>query len=77
MGLKAFYNGDVEFNELVHKVCALSYVPVEDVVKVYEDQIVSVIEEKIENNETWNEGPEIFLKNMLSTWTVLGLVRLA
>ena len=37
LGLKAFYNGDVEFNELVHKVCALSYVPVEDVVKVYED----------------------------------------
>ena len=42
-GLKAFYNGDVEFNELFHKVYELSYVPVEDVVKVYEDQIVSVI----------------------------------
>ena len=28
LGLKAFYNGDVEFNELVHKVYALSYVPV-------------------------------------------------
>ena len=50
--------------------------PVEDVVKVYEDQIVSVIVKKIKNNETWNEGSEE-LENMLSTWTLLGLVRLA
>ena len=37
LGLKVFYNGDVEFNKLVPKVYALSYVPVEDVVKVYKD----------------------------------------
>ena len=34
LGLKAFYNGDVEFSELVHKVYALSYVPIEDVMNV-------------------------------------------
>jgi len=28
------------------------------VVKVYEEHIVAVIEEKIENDETWNEGSE-------------------
>ena len=33
-------------------VYVLSYKPFEDVVKVYEDQIVSVSEETIENNET-------------------------
>ena len=52
LGLKEFYNGDVEFNKLVHKVFALGYVPVEDLVKVYEEHIVAIIEEKIENDKT-------------------------
>ena len=39
----------------MHKVFALSYLPVEDVVKVYEENIVAVIKEKIKNDETWNE----------------------
>ena len=71
LGLKEFYNGDVEFNELVHKVFALIYVPVEDVVKVYEEHIVAVIEEKIDNYATWNEGSEElveYVKYMDRTW---------
>ena len=27
LGLQSFYNGNVEFNELVHRVYALSFVP--------------------------------------------------
>ena len=46
--------------------------------KLYEDQIVSVIEEKIENNETWNEGSdelEEYVKYIDRTW--IGKVSLA
>ena len=78
LGLKEFYNGDVEFNELVHNVFVLSYVPVEDVVKVYEEHKVAVIEEKIENDKTWNEGSEElveYVKYMKRTW--IGKVSLA
>ena len=52
--------------------------PVEDVVKVYEEHIVAVIEEKIENDETWNEGSEEleeYVKYMDQTW--IGKVGLA
>ena len=55
--------------------------PVEDVVKVYEEHIVAVIEEKIENDETWNEGSEEleeYVKYMDQTWNgKVGLARTA
>ena len=71
LGLQAFYNGNVEFNEIMHRVFALSFVPVEDVVQFYEEQIVSAIEEKIENNDIWRDGSEEledFIRYMDRTW---------
>ena len=74
LGLQPFYNGNVEFNELVHKVFALSFIPVEDVVKVFEEHIVSQVEKNLDpdtGNSTWIEGSdelEDFIRYLGRTW---------
>ena len=35
--VRTFYNGNVEFNELVHRVYALSFVPTTSLVQFYEE----------------------------------------
>ena len=47
LGLQSFYNSNVEFNELVHKVYALSYIPMESLVQSFEQHIDSFIEKRI------------------------------
>ena len=73
-GLQSFYNGNLEFNELVHKVYALSYVPIDDVVQVYEEHIISFIEKKIvpkTGDKTWIDVTDElgeFLTYLDRTW---------
>ena len=64
LGLQSFYNGNVEFNELLHRVYALSFVPPTNLVQFYEDFVVSYIEERLDGtagtgNPTWIEGTDM------------------
>ena len=64
LGLQSFYNGNVEFNELVHRVYALSFVPPTSLVQFYEDFVVLYIEERLDGtagtgNPTWIEGTDM------------------
>ena len=61
LGLQSFYNVNVEFNELVHRIYALSFVPLANVVQFYEDFVVLYIEKKLDSkadtgNPTWIES---------------------
>ena len=74
LGLKIFYNDCIEFNELVHKFFALSYVPVQDVVQFYEEHFLSFMMDKLDSekgDEDWLDGQEFledFIKYLERTW---------
>ena len=70
-GLQNFFYGETTFNELVYKIYALSLVPAEDVVQFYQEQIVDVIDSKLDQDEDWKEGHEElndFMEYMDKTW---------
>ena len=73
-GLQSLFYSNMDFQELVYKLYALSYVPTQDLYTVYKEQIVSTIASKLaddDGDDEWLEYREeinSFGSYFLRTW---------
>ena len=71
LGLQPLFHNDAEFQEWVYKFYALSYCPPAEVVRLYEEQLLPLIEKKTDQGRDWEDGEEDFVKLLTyleSTW---------
>ena len=57
-GLQPLFHQNAAFNELIHKLYALSYVPPDQVIPLYKEHIIPEIEDKIDSDKDWSEQAE-------------------
>ena len=57
-GLQSLLHQNAAFNELIHKLYALSYVPPDQVIPLYKEHIIPEIEDKIDSDKDWSEQAE-------------------
>lgn len=70
-GLQSFFHQNMLFQEIIYKIYALSYVPLEEVVRFYEEQIVTEVARGFEQDEEWEEMKEeicAFGNYIAATW---------
>jgi MULE transposase domain len=68
-GLQLLYNNDTKFNQLVHYIWALSYVPEADVVATWETFIQERLREGFNTwTADWGANIKRFIKYVDSTW---------
>jgi len=58
LGLTSFFHQDGDFQELVHMVYALAYVPVDKITEYYEKVILVTIEEKMDETDKGDENDD-------------------
>lgn len=70
-GLLPLHDTDEEFHKLVRTMWALSYIPIDDLVTVYQTHVLDVVKENLNNNPVWAEySDEIksFITYFNRTW---------
>jgi len=73
-GLQSFFCQNAKFQEILYKMYALSYVPVEQVIRFYEEQILTSVENNLDEevgDEEWLEVSqelEVFGDYFTRTW---------
>ena len=73
-GLQSFFCQNAKFQEILYKMYALSYVPVEQVIRFYEEQILTCVENNLDEevgDEEWLEFSrelEVFGDYFTRTW---------
>ena len=58
-GLQSFFYQNSKFQEILYKMYALSYVPVDHVIRFYEEQILTCIENNLDEETGDNEWLEV------------------